>query len=85
MNDNDKQSIWCELTIENYKCNYPLLNLYDLCPCCKAHEKNCYFVNHIKKIKYFSAYPFIYKSINPKPYMYDNTTNIFHLLEENNN
>lgn len=80
---NDKQSVWCELTTENYKFHYPLLNLYDFCPCCKAHEKNCYFKNHIQKIKYFYAYPFINKSINPNPYMYDDITNIFHLLEEN--
>lgn len=55
-----KQSIWCDLSIENYKSKYPLLHIKDLCPECMKCEVQCVFLNHKKKFKYFYAYEYNY-------------------------
>jgi len=55
-----KPSIWCELSIENYKNLFPLLQENDLCPECMKYEVKCVFFKHRKKIKYFYAYNYNY-------------------------
>jgi hypothetical protein len=81
MNYKQKQSLWCEITIENYKESYPLLNLHDFCPCCFSNNTESYFYNHKKKIKYFYAYP-LHKETNMKPYLYDDVTNVLYLVDD---
>jgi chlorite dismutase len=77
-----KQSLDCEVTIKNYKEKYPLLSLNDLCPYCISQNNECYFINHMKEIKYFNAYPFNKKKDQLYLYDNDNVTNIFYLVDD---
>lgn len=63
------QSIWCEISIENYKNYYPNLNLSDMCPECKKNDIKCFLFLHKPKFKYFFAYPKFYTNNNI--YLYD--------------
>jgi len=47
------QSIWCEISIDNYKDNFPNLNLNDFCPDCKKNDIECLLIKHKIKFKYF--------------------------------
>jgi chlorite dismutase len=76
---NDKQSIWCEITIKNYKDKFPLLKDNNLCPICSSKNIECYISNHKTKFKYFYAYPFKKKV---EPYLYDNCTNVFYIVDD---
>ena len=58
--DESKPSIWCDLSIENYKYKYPLLHESELCPECMKYEVQCVFLKHRKKFKYFYAYQYNY-------------------------
>jgi protein tyrosine/serine phosphatase len=73
-----KQSILCDLSIENFKKKIDLLNINDLCPVCKLYNIDCFLYNHKEKIKYFYAY----ETNNFQKYKYDQTKNIINLLEE---
>jgi hypothetical protein len=75
MNENKKPSIWCKISKENFKKLYPLLNLSDICPNCKLNNIECFIYNHRDNFKYFYAYKRI-------PYVYDDITYIYHVIDE---
>ena len=75
-----KPSIWCDLSIDNYKYKYPLLQVTDLCPECAKHQVQCVFFNHKKKIKYFYAYECNY-FINTNKYQPDYSINAIRIYE----
>lgn len=77
-NESKKQSILCHLSIDNFKVNYQLLNINDLCLVCKLYNVDCFLYNHKEKIKYFYAY----QINNFQKYKYNQTKNIINLLEE---
>jgi hypothetical protein len=60
----NNQSIWCEISIENYKNYYPNLHINNLCPECKKNDIECFLFKHKTKFKYFFAYPKFYTNTN---------------------
>lgn len=78
---NNKQFIWCEITIENYKVTYPLLKKNNLCPFCLKNNIECFFYNHKKNIKYFYSYP-LNKEKKVNSYLYDDVTNVLYLVDD---
>ena len=53
----EKQSIWCEITKNNYNKLIPQILITDECPICKKHGITCLIQNHkTENFKYFYAY-----------------------------